>query len=173
MKMDEGLDTGAVAMRQELPILPDETTGDLHDRLAVMGADLMARAMADLEAGTLAVKPQPEVGVTYAEKIDKAESRIDWSRKGAEVHNHIRGLSPFPGAWFELVENGKPVRIKLLRSTLAEGKGEPGRVLDDQLTIACGDGAIRILQLQRAGKQPMAAADFLRGQPVPPGTILA
>jgi methionyl-tRNA formyltransferase len=170
MKMDEGLDTGAVAMMESIVIGPDGTAGDLHDRLAISGADLMARAIADLERGALKLVKQPEAGVTYAEKIDKNETRIDWSKPALEVHNHIRGLSPFPGAWFELKGEGEPVRIKVLRTTLAQGSGTPGTSLDDELTIACGDGAIRILELQRAGKQPMKASQFLRGAKVPRGT---
>jgi methionyl-tRNA formyltransferase len=172
MKMDEGLDTGAVAMMESLVIGPDATAGDLHDRLAIAGADLMERAIADLERGTLKLVRQPEAGVTYAEKIDKNETRIDWSRPAQEVHNHIRGLSPFPGAWFELNGDGDPVRIKVLRTTMTQGNGKPGTALDDELTIACGNGAIRILELQRAGKQPMKASQFLRGAKVPRGTVL-
>ncbi|MCF8478310.1 MAG: methionyl-tRNA formyltransferase, partial [Pseudolabrys sp.] len=168
MQMDEGLDTGAVAMREALPILPDMTAGDLHDALAQMGARLMPRALAAAEAGTLTLTPQPETGVTYAAKIAKAETRIDWARPARALHNHSRGLSPFPGAWFEL-DGG---RIKTLRTTLADGSGAPGTVLDDKLTIACGDGAVRLVQIQRAGKQPMAAEDFLRGTPVKAGTRL-
>ena len=118
MQMDEGLDTGPVAMAEELPIGPDTTTGDLHDRMARIGADLMARALAALERGSLDFTPQAEDGVTYAKKIEKAEARIDWSQPAAEVHNLIRGLSPFPGAWFEIESGGKPVRVKALRSTL-------------------------------------------------------
>ena len=118
------------------------------------------------------LEPQPDAGVTYAEKIDKSETRIDWSKPAAQVHNHIRGLSPFPGAWFEMAGDKGPVRVKVLRSTPAEGRGAPGTVLDDALTIACGEGAVRILELQRAGKQPMKADEFLRGTPVTAGTRL-
>ncbi|MET0867333.1 MAG: methionyl-tRNA formyltransferase [Pseudorhodoplanes sp.] len=170
MRMDEGLDTGPVAMMESILIGPDGTAGDLHDRLAISGAGLMQRAIADLESGTLKLKPQPEIGVTYAQKIDKAETRIDWNKPAQEVHNHIRGLSPFPGAWFELAGEGEPARIKVLRTTLAAGRGEPGKALDDNLTIACGDGAIHIVELQRAGRQPMKASQFLRGHPVKAGT---
>ena len=168
MKMDEGLDTGPVAMAERFAIRPDDTAGDVHDRMMALGADLMVRALAALERGGLAFTPQPDQGVTYARKIDKAETRIDWSRPASEVHNHIRGLSPFPGAWFEL----DGVRVKVLRSTLAEGTGEPGTALDDRLTIACGAGAVRLLELQRAGKAPMAAEAFLRGTQVAAGTRL-
>jgi methionyl-tRNA formyltransferase len=171
MRMEEGLDTGGVALMEAVPIGPDATAGDLHDRLAIVGADLMERAVAALERGTLQILPQPGEGVTYAEKIDKSEARIDWSRPAQVVHNHIRGLSPFPGAWFEMKGDGEPVRIKVLRSTIAEGSGEPGTALDDALAIACGEGAIRIIELQRAGKQPMKASQFLRGTKIPRGTV--
>jgi methionyl-tRNA formyltransferase len=170
MKMDEGLDTGGMAMMERVPIGPDMTAGELHDRLAAIGGDLMHRALGALERGSLQIVPQPEVGVTYAEKIDKNETRIDWSRPAREVHNHIRGLSPFPGAWFELPGEKAPVRVKVLRSTLAKGNGAPGTALDDNLTIACGDGAIRILDLQRAGGKPMKADEFLRGTKLAAGT---
>jgi methionyl-tRNA formyltransferase len=116
--------------------------------------------------------PQPEDGVTYAKKIDKAEARIDFTKDAREVHNLIRGLSPFPGAWFEVGTEGKPERIKVLRASLAEGKGAPGEVLDDALTVACGSGAVRLVELQRAGKKPMPAAEVLRGFPISPGTRL-
>lgn len=169
MKMDEGLDTGAMAMIERLPIGADMTAGELHDALAPLGADLMARALAALERGTLSFTPQPEQGVTYAAKIDKRETRIDWTRPWAEVHNHIRGLSPFPGAWFE--HGG--VRVKALRATRGEGGGAPGTALDGRLTVACGDGAVRLTQVQRAGKQPMSAEEFLRGTPVAPGARFA
>jgi methionyl-tRNA formyltransferase len=166
MKMDEGLDTGAIAMVERTAIAPDMTAGELHDALARLGADLMARALAALERGSLALTPQPAQGVSYAAKIAKSETRIDWSKPWKEVHDHIRGLSPFPGAWFEL----GGVRIKVLRSTKGEGSGAPGTVLDERLTIACGAGAVRLTQIQRAGKQPMAVEDFLRGTPVKAGT---
>ena len=169
MKMDEGLDTGAIAMAERVPIGADATTGELHDELARLGADLMLRALAALEKGQLQLTPQPTEGVTYANKIAKGETRIDWTRPWNEVHNHCRGLSPFPGAWCELAGAG---RVKILRTTKGEGSGSPGRVLDDMLTVACGTGAIRLLQLQRAGKQPMGADEFLRGTPVTPSTVL-
>ncbi len=169
MKMDVGLDTGPVAGEERVPIAPDMTTGDLHDGLARLGADLMLRSLGALERGTLQVKPQAEAGVTYASKIDKNETRIDWSKSAQQVHDHIRGLSPFPGAWFEMEADGKPARVKVLRSTLGQGGGAPGALLDDQLTIACGEGAIRILQLQRAGAKAMMADEFLRGAPLPRG----
>ncbi|MBI2715185.1 MAG: methionyl-tRNA formyltransferase [Rhizobiales bacterium] len=165
MRMDEGLDTGAMAMAERVAIGADMTAGDLHDVLARLGADLMPRALAALERGSLTFTPQPDAGVSYAAKISKEETRIDWSKPARQVHDHIRGLSPFPGAWFEL----GGVRVKALRSILATDSGAPGRVLDDRLTVACGDGAVRLMQVQRAGKQPMAAEDFLRGTPIKAG----
>lgn len=170
MQMEAGLDTGPVGLVERLPIGPDTTAGELHDRMMLVGADLMARALSALERGGLAFTPQPEAGVTYASKIEKGETRIDWSRPAQEVHDHIRGLSPFPGAWFPL---GTPeTRVKVLRSTLAEGNGLPGEALDDRLAIACGSGAVRLQELQKAGKQPMAADTFLRGNALPPGSLL-
>jgi methionyl-tRNA formyltransferase len=162
MQMDEGLDTGPVAVGEVIPIAPDMTAGELHDTMMRLGADLMGRALAALDRGSLDFKPQPEAGATYAKKIEKAEARIDWNQPAAAVHNHIRGLSPFPGAWFELELAGKPVRVKVLRSTLATGSGAPGTLLDN-LTIACATGAVRLVQVQREGKTPMDAATFLRG----------
>jgi methionyl-tRNA formyltransferase len=162
MRMDEGLDTGPVALVDEMPIGPDMTTGDLHDRMMRVGADLMGRALAALERGSLTFTPQAAEGVTYASKIDKAETRIDWGRPAQVVHNLIRGMSPFPGAWFELELNGAPVRVKALRSTLAAAHGVPGTILPD-LTIACGEGAVRLVSVQREGKGAMDAAAFLRG----------
>ena len=169
MGMEEGLDTGAVAMAERVAIDPDMTAGELHDRLAPLGADLMARALAALEKDALALTPQPSEGVTYAAKIDKAETRIDWAKPWQQVHDHCRGLSPFPGAWCEIAG----ARVKLLRTTKGSGTGAPGTVLDDKLTVACGDGAIRILQLQPAGKRPMAADEYLRGTRVVAGTMLS
>jgi methionyl-tRNA formyltransferase len=173
MKMDVGLDTGDVAMAERLPITDAMTASDLHDALAPLGADLMVRAMAALEHGGLQLTKQGEDGVTYAAKIDKAEARIDWSKPARAVLRHIHGLSPFPGAWSEIAGGGDAARVKILRCELAKGSGEPGAVLDDQLTIACGDGAIRIIELQRAGKAPMKAAEFLRGVPLKPPARLS
>ncbi len=169
MKMDEGLDTGAMAMAERVAIGPDLTAGELNDALARLGADLMSRALAAAERSSLALTPQGESDVTYAAKISKDETRISWNKPWSHVQNHIRGLSPFPGAWFEIAG----VRIKALRSTRGEGSGEPGAVLDDSLTIACGDGAVRLVQMQRAGKQPMLAEEFLRGTPVKSGMRVA
>jgi methionyl-tRNA formyltransferase len=168
MQMDEGLDTGAMAMAERVPIGPDMTAGDLHDVLARLGADLMARVLAAAERGSLTLTPQPEQGLTYAAKIGKEETRIDWKKSWQEVHNHIRGLSPFPGAWFEV----DGVRVKPLRSTKGEGGGKAGSVLDDRLTIACGDGAVQLTQVQREGKRPMSAEEFLRGTWIKSGVVL-
>jgi methionyl-tRNA formyltransferase len=170
MKMEEGLDTGPIAMAERVAIGQDMTAGELHDRLSRLGADLMVRALGALERGSLQLTPQPDAGVTYAAKIDKNETRIDWSKPWKVVHDHCRGLSPFPGAWFELPGAG---RIKVLRTTRGEGSGTPGTVLDEHLTIACGDGAVRIVELQRAGGRPMKAEEFLRGTVVAAGTRLA
>jgi methionyl-tRNA formyltransferase len=172
MKMEEGLDTGPVAMAERVSIGADETAGDLHDRLARLGADLIVRALGALERGSLALTPQPAEGVTYAAKIDKAETRIDWALPWQQVHNHIRGLSPFPGAWCEIAADGKPVRVKVLRTTRGEGSGSPGTLLGENFTIACGKGSVRVLELQRAGRQAMKAQDFLRGTPLPVGARL-
>lgn len=173
MKMDEGLDTGPVASTERVAIGPDMTAGELHDALMETGAALMARALADLEAGSLTLEPQPGEGATYAKKIAKEEARIDWSRGAAEVHNHIRGLSPFPGAWCEMTTAGKAERVKLLRSTMAEGEGPAGRILDESLTVACGTDAVRLTELQRAGGKPMAADEFLRGAKIGEGDELS
>ncbi|MCA1369215.1 methionyl-tRNA formyltransferase [Bradyrhizobium sp. BRP14] len=173
MKMDKGLDTGPVALTRTVAIDETTTAGELHDRLMHVGAELMTRAMTRLEAGELTLMPQPEEGVVYAAKISKNETRIDFTRAAEEVHNHIRGLSPFPGAWFELEIAGRLERIKVLGSERVEGTGVAGLVLDDALTIACGEGAVRPITLQRAGGKVLAATDFLRGTPVTPGTRIA
>ena len=168
MRMEEGLDTGLIGIPERMPIPPDATAGEMHDRLATVGADLMARALAALERGSLNFQPQAASGVTYARKIEKAETRIDWSRPWKPVHDHIRGLSPFPGAWFEASGD----RIKVVRSTKGEGRGKPGAILDAGLTIACGEGAVRLLEVQRAGGKSMTADEFLRGSPMPSGTVV-
>jgi methionyl-tRNA formyltransferase len=169
MKMDIGLDTGDVAMAERIEISETMTAADLHDRLARLGADLMVRAMAGLERGGLQLRKQSEDGVTYAAKIDKAEARIDWTKPAHAVLRHIHGLSPFPGAWSELTGASENARVKILRCEPAKGSGMPGEVLDDHLTIACGEGAIHIIELQREGKARMQAADFLRGVPLKSG----
>ncbi|GLK72289.1 methionyl-tRNA formyltransferase [Ancylobacter dichloromethanicus] len=173
MKMEAGLDTGPVGLVERVAIGPDMTAGELHDRLMIVGGDLMGRALAALERGALSFTPQPDAGVTYAAKIDKAETRIDWAMPARAVHDHIRGLSPFPGAWFDLAG----ARVKVLRATRAEGAGAPGTVLDGVLTIACGAGegagAVRLIEVQKAGSRAMAAEEFLRGSDLAPGTVLA
>ena len=171
MKMEAGLDTGPMALVERASIGPDMTAGELHDELSRLGGDLIVRAVSALERDLLALTPQPEAGVTSAAKIDKTESRIDWLRPAVEVHNHIRGLSPFPGAWCEIGE--KRERVKILRSTLSEGSGAPGTVLDDQLAVACGSGAVRLTRLQRAGKKPVDADEFLRGARLEKGMVLS
>jgi methionyl-tRNA formyltransferase len=169
MKMEEGLDTGPVAQERRVPIGPDGTTGDLHDELARLGANLMLVALGALERGSLHLTPQAATGVTYANKIGKDETRIDWAQPWHEVHNHCRGLSPFPGAWCELPGAG---RVKILRTTKGNGEGQPGRVLDDKLTIACGTGSVRLVEVQRAGAKPMPADEFLRGMPIARASVL-
>jgi len=178
MKMDAGLDTGPIAMEERVAIGPDMTAGALHDRLKMIGADLMQRAMAALERDSLTLTPQPEEGVVYARKISKAETRIDFSRPAVEVHNHIRGLSPFPGAWCEMTLNGKVERVKVLCSGLAteDGppgtvSGPPGTVLGAPLRIACGVDSLCFLELQRAGGKALDVETFLRGNPVPVGAV--
>ena len=166
MQMEAGLDTGPVLLRHATPIGAEETTGGLHDRLSEIGAAAIVEALARLD--DLTPEPQPEVGVTYAHKIDKAEARIDWHAAAEEVDRKIRGLSPFPGAWFE--HEGQ--RIKLLASRLSSDTGMPGEVLNDTLSIACGHGAIDVLRLQRAGKGPQDHHEFLRGLAMPKGTQL-
>lgn len=170
MQMDKGLDTGPVAMTEKVTIGADETSGELAARLSRLGADLMARAVAAVSRGSLATQVQPEDGVTYAAKIDKAEAKIDWTRSASDNHNIIRGLTPFPGAWCEIPGPRGPERVKILRAKPVQGVGVPGEVLDEQLTVACGSGALRLLELQRAGGKPLAAADFVKGFAVPVGT---
>lgn len=173
MRMEEGLDTGPVCLAETVEIGPDMTAGELHDSLSGRGAPLMVAALAALEKGELQSVPQSAEGVTYAAKIEKSETRIDFSRPAADVHNHVRGLSPFPGAWFEIqTGTGRVERIKVLRSVLAPGEGQPGTVLDDQLTIACGHGAVRLTELQRAGKKPVGAHELMRGFAVPRGSVI-
>jgi methionyl-tRNA formyltransferase len=169
MKMDQGLDTGDVAMAERLTITDAMTAADVHDALARLGGDLMVRAMGALERGKLQLTKQSDQGVTYAAKNEKAEARIDWNKPARAVLRHTHGLSPFPGAWCEIPIEGEQVRIKLLRCAVVDGSGTPGEVLDDHLAVACGEGALRILELQRAGKAPMKAEEFLRGTPLKAG----
>lgn len=166
MQMEAGLDTGPVLMRQVTDIGPHETTAQLHDRLSGMGADLIVEALNQLP--DLVPEPQPDEGVTYATKIDKSEARVDWTRPAVEIDRQIRGLSPFPGAWTEI--GGE--RVKLLASRQTDGQGSAGEVLNDTLRIACGEGAIDLLRLQRAGKGAQDAEVFLRGWPVAAGSHL-
>src|SRR6266478_9362847 len=173
MKMDAGLDTGDVAIAERLAITDAMTAADMHDALAPLGGDLMVRAMGALERGKLQLTRQSDQGVTYAAKIEKAEARIDWNKPARAVLRHIHGLSPFPGAWCEMGIEGEQVRAKILRCAMADGSGVPGDLLDDHLTVACKEGALRILELQRAGKAPMKAEDFLRGTPLKPPMRLA
>jgi methionyl-tRNA formyltransferase len=173
MRMEEGLDTGPVALAERIAIGPDANAAEIRDKLALIGAGLMTRALAMLEHGGLAFTPQAEGGVTYAHKIDKAEARIDWKKPASDVHNLVRGLAPFPGAFFEAGLGKGLERVKVLHTEIIQGTGMPGRVLDDGLTIACGEGAIRLLVVQRAGKVPMPAADFLRGARLSRGMLLA
>ncbi|MBS0239463.1 MAG: methionyl-tRNA formyltransferase [Proteobacteria bacterium] len=172
MGMEQGLDTGPVCLGRDVAIPPGMTAGELHDELSQLGAKLMVEALAEIEAGKIDCVPQSSDGATYAVKIGKGETRIDFSRPANEVINHIRGLSPYPGAWFEISIGNKPERIRVLVAVETNGSAEPGTLIDDRLTIACGSGAIRVERLQRAGKQPMAAADFLRGTRLPKGTRL-
>ena len=165
-----GLDTGPVYLGSDVPIPSAMTAGQLHDVLSKLGAELMVEALARLEAGQLEAVSQSSEGVTYATKIDKRETRIDFAKPAKDVANHIRGLSPYPGAWFEIDGAGKRERIKVLAALPVQGDGVAGTLLDGNLTIACAQGAIRVQQLQRAGKQPMAASDFLRGTRIAPGT---
>lgn len=173
MKMDVGLDTGPVALTARVAIGETMTAGELHDALSEAGAALMVEAMGKLEASDLPLTPQPEDGVVYAAKISKEETHIDFSKPARDVHNHIRGLSPFPGAWFEAEVGGKLERIKVLASALAEGEGDTGTVIGEDATIACGSGAVRLVRLQKAGGKPLEVKEFLRGTPLPLGLRLA
>jgi methionyl-tRNA formyltransferase len=170
MRMDVGLDTGPVCLSEMVAIPPHMTAGELHDQLSRSGADLAVRALAALERGSLVATEQSSDGITYAAKIDKAETQIDFSRSALEVHNHIRGLSPWPGAWFELDVVGKTERVKVLRASLAEGHGAPGELLNGAGLIACASGAVQLIELQRAGKKPMRIDEVIRGFPLPKGT---
>lgn len=173
MQMEAGLDTGPVLMSEVVPIAETDTAGSLHDKLMVTGAGLWPRTLAALERGSLSATPQSEDGVTYAKKIKSQEARIDWSLPAGDVADRIRGLSPFPGAWFELPTEKKPVRVKVHYAQPEKGEGEPGEVLDDHLLIACGRGAIRLIRLQREGKGVMDAKAFLNGSSVEPGAVLS
>jgi methionyl-tRNA formyltransferase len=173
MRMDAGLDTGPICATDPIEITPDMTAGDLQEVMATRGAALMLRALTALQRGELACTPQATVGASYAPKIGKAEARLDFDLPAPEVHNRVRGLSPVPGAWLEVNRHGRQERVKVLRTAITDGAGPPGSVLDDRLTIACGSGAVRVLEVQRSGKRPMSASEFLRGLALPPGTRLA
>jgi methionyl-tRNA formyltransferase len=169
MRMEEGLDTGPVLLRAAMPIGDEATAGALHDALAALGARLVVEALRGVAAGTLRAEPQPEAGVTYASKIAKEEARLGWTRPATELARAVRGFNPFPGVFFEL--GGE--RIRVLAARAEPGRGEPGTALDDALLVACGEGALRALVVQRAGRAAMDAADFLRGRAVPAGTRLS
>lgn len=174
MKMEEGLDTGPIALVARTRIEPDMTAGDLHDRLSAQSAALASEGLSRLSGGQLNFLPQAEDGVAYAHKIEKSEARIDWSMNAAQLHNLIRGLSPFPGAWCEMDLGAGAERVKILRTTRKDviGSGAPGTLLDERLTIAAGEGAVRVLELQRAGKNPMQTEDFMRGLTKPPAILV-
>jgi len=168
MQMEAGLDTGPILLRQSLPLPPDTTASWLHDRLAELGAGLIVEALEKLVTGTLVAEAQTEEGVLYAAKLRRDEGKIDWSLPASQIERQVRALTPWPGVWFET----GGVRVKVLHAALESGQGEPGRVLDDRLLVACGQGALRLLQVQRPGKAAMAAADMLRGHPLPAGSRL-
>jgi methionyl-tRNA formyltransferase len=172
MRMEKGLDTGPICLSHEIAITPETTAASLHDALSQAGAPLMVEALRSLEEGTLEQKPQPDEGVTYASKIDKAEARIDFTQPARCVAAHIRGLSPFPGAWTTITNAAAAERLKVLNAIAVEGAGPPGTVLDDDLTIACAEGAVRLTQVQRAGKKPVSAREFLRGFALPLGSTI-
>ena len=165
MRMEAGLDTGPVCLREPVSVSTNMTSGALHDHMATLGGDMLVRALGALERGSLECTPQPQEGVTYAAKIDKSEARIDWSKQASEVHNQIRGLSPFPGAWFELETSGKSERVKVLKCEIAGAtNASPGTILNDITTIACGNSSgIRLVEVQRAGKRAVPADEFARG----------
>ncbi len=175
MRMEEGLDTGPVALLERTPVGINETAGAIHDRLMGLGADLMVRAISALERDALVFSPQARDGITYAHKIEKSETAINWSQTAQGVHDHIRALAPTPGAWFSLPtrKGDKTERVKVLGTVLADAQGAPGEVLDDALTIACAAGAVRLTRVQRAGRAPVDAEEFLRGNPVATGTRFA
>jgi methionyl-tRNA formyltransferase len=172
MRMTEGLDEGPVLSTSTVRIGPLDTAGTLHDRMAAAGADLIVGALADIEAGRAVETPQGEAGVTYARKISPKFARLDWAKPAAELDRKIRGLSPFPGAWFEMPTDKGPVRVKALLSAFENETGEPGVTLDHRLLVGTGDGAVRLLRVQREGKGPQDAEVFLRGTAVPAGTRL-
>ena len=172
MQMEAGLDTGPVALTKRVAIGSDTTAGSLHDELAAAGGPLMVEAMAKLEAGDLPLTPQTDDGVTYAAKIKKEETRINWDLPAEQVARHINGLSPFPGAWCEMPFGDKQVRVKILQARVSEGEGPSGELVNDQMTIACAQGAVQLMRLQRAGSKALAREEFQRGNPLPVTTVL-
>jgi methionyl-tRNA formyltransferase len=170
MRMDAGLDTGPIAMREIVPIRPDETTGDLTSRLAAIAAKLAVSALGSMETGG-SFREQSTLGVCYARKIEKSEAEIDWTQTAETVRNHIHGLSPAPGAFSKVLIGGKEENIKLLRAEAGKGTGTPGMLLSDEMRIACGVGSIRILQGQRSGKAVMSGRELMRGAALAPGAI--
>lgn len=173
MRMDEGLDTGPTLLHRVIDIEDDDTAGTLHDKLGELGAHLILVALEGLAAGSVQATPQPHEGATYADKIDKDETRLDWRKDAAALERAVRAFAPAPGAWLEL-PGSHAERVRVLdAAVIAQAQGKPGQVLDDMLTIACGQGALRPMVLQRAGKMAMPHDAFLRGRKVPPGTMLA
>ena len=172
MRMTEGLDEGPILASETVRIGALDTAGSVHDRMAEVGAGLLARTLEAIAAGAATETPQAEEGLTYAKKIRPKEAKLDWEKPGREVDGRIRGLSPFPGAWFLLPTDKGTVRVKALLSSFEDAEGEPGEVLDDRLLVACGEGAVRLLRVQREGRGPQDAEVFLNGVPVAPGTRL-
>lgn len=172
MRVTEGLDAGPVCLVERVKIGPDMTAGELHDTLSPLGAEAMVKALAALEDGSLDCRAQDDEAATYAPKLDNKEARINWRLPASDVHDRIRGLSPYPGAWFEIELSGKRERIKVLSTMLDEGQGAPGTLLDDHLTIACSEGAVRLIRIQRAGKKPMSVQAFLNGVTLKSGMVL-
>jgi methionyl-tRNA formyltransferase len=170
MQMDEGLDTGAMLLAEETPIGPGEDAGALHDRLAALGAKLIVEALDALVAGRIQPRPQPEAGVTYAKKVSRDEARLDWRRPAVELARRVRAFAPAPGAHF--LRNGERIRVLAAEPVAGQRSGPPGTILDDEILVACGEGALRLTCLQRAGRSTMAAAEFLRGFPLPAGSAL-
>jgi methionyl-tRNA formyltransferase len=176
MQMDEGLDTGPIVLQRRVPITDQTTAASLHDTLATLGAELIVEALEGIASGSLTPTPQPSEGATYAPKLERDEGHLEWSRPAAQLERAVRALNPWPGTWFE--HRGE--RIKVLAAGVVDGRGEPGVVLDDAPSppsgdapiVACGEGALRLLRLQRPGRKPADAAEFLRGYPLPPGTRL-
>ncbi len=173
MQMDEGLDTGAMLMAERVAITPETTAEMLHDQLAEMGATMITGALRELEAGNATPVPQPEDGVTYAKKLERGEGCLDWRKPALELERAVRAFHPWPGTWFELPGADKNARVKVLAAHVADGTGQkPGTVIDDKLTVACGEGALRLDRLQREGKGAMSADEFLRGNALAAGTVI-